>query len=229
MQDNLEPQATVVIPPRHAHTATVIFIHGLGHTNLTWRMVVAEALAPRIPNVKWILPQAHKRPVSLNQGQRRPSWFDVARLPPGSDEFDEHGLSESIVLIENLILSQVHSGINSRRIVLAGFSQGAALSMMVSLTTLHYLGGVVSLSGWIPPPVRHQMLHAAPNLPILWCHGTADEEIPLSYADDAVTFLRNSVGIPPSKLQFLVYEGLGHTIHDNELNDVAWWLQTILG
>lgn len=97
--------------------------------------------------------------MSLNQGHRRSSWFDIAQLPPGPNEFDEHGLSESVGLIENLILSQVHAGIDSQRIVLVGFSQGAALSMMVALTTLYFLGGVVSLSGWIPPPARHVSVH----------------------------------------------------------------------
>lgn len=95
------------------------------------------------------------RPVSIHQGHRRPSWFDVTRHPPNPNEFDEQAISESIGLIEDLILSQVHSGIDSRRIVLAGFSQGAALGMMVALSTLHYLGGVVSLSGWIPHRARH--------------------------------------------------------------------------
>ena len=73
------------------------------------------------------------------------------------------------------------------------------------------------------------MLHAAPNLPILWCHGTADKEIPFSYAEDAIAFLQNSIKISPPKLQFLVYEDLGHTINDNELNDIVSWLQSTLG
>jgi predicted esterase len=72
-------------------------------------------------------------------------------------------------------------------------------------------------------------MYAASHLPILWCHGTADDEIPISYANDAITFLQECVGIPSSKLQFCSYDGLGHTIHDNELNDIVSWLQTILG
>ncbi|GLB36527.1 putative phospholipase/Carboxylesterase [Lyophyllum shimeji] len=123
-------QGIVTVPARHTHTATVIFIHGLGQSNLTWRMVILEALAPKLPHVQWILPQAPKRHVSLNHGHDRPSWFDVARLPPGQNEFDEQAISESIGAIEELILSQVHAGIDSRRIVLVGFSQGAALSLM---------------------------------------------------------------------------------------------------
>lgn len=98
--------------------------------------------------------------MSYNQGERRPSWFNIRRLPPGPEEFDEAAISQSVAAIENIILGQVHAGIDSRRIILVGFSQGAALSMMVSLTTLHELGGVVSLSGWIPARVRGVSLEA---------------------------------------------------------------------
>lgn len=85
---------------------------------------------------------------------RRPSWFNIATLPPDDAEFDEAAITESIGVIENLILSQIHRGVDSHRIILIGFSQGAALSLMVALSTLHDLGGVVSLSGWIPPRAR---------------------------------------------------------------------------
>jgi lysophospholipase-2 len=71
-------------------------------------------------------------------------------------------------------------------------------------------------------------MHGASHLPVLWCHGTADKEIPISYANDAVAFLRDSVRIPPSRLQFRVYDDLDHTIHDDELNDITLWLQRIL-
>jgi len=54
----------------------------------------------------------------------------------------------------DIIDTQVHSGIDHSRIVLVGFSQGAALSLMVGLKALPELGGLVSLSGWIPPRVR---------------------------------------------------------------------------
>lgn len=76
------------------------------------------------------------------------------RMPPQTNEFDELGISESISVIENIIIEQVHTGIDSRKIVLAGFGQGAALSLMVGLTSLYELGGVVSLSGWIPHRMR---------------------------------------------------------------------------
>ncbi|KAF8230423.1 hypothetical protein L208DRAFT_1400657 [Tricholoma matsutake] len=81
----------------------------MGQSNAPWREVVANALAP-------------KRACS------------TLELCSGPDEFDEDAIRVSVATIENLIQSMVQSGIDSRRIVLIGFSQGAAMSMMVSLT-----------------------------------------------------------------------------------------------
>lgn len=52
--------------------------------------------------------------------------------------------------MEAWIQAEVHRGTDPRRIIIMGFSQGAALGLLVALTTLHELGGVVSLAGWIP-------------------------------------------------------------------------------
>ncbi|KAF8887798.1 Phospholipase/carboxylesterase/thioesterase [Infundibulicybe gibba] len=219
-------EAYQLIPASTQRTASVIFLHGLGQSNLTWRLMITEALAPRLPHIEWILPQAPNHPVSMNQGQPRPSWFDVARLPPGHNEYDEAGIAESISLVESIILTLVHSGLDSRRIILAGFSQGAALSMLVALDTLYDLGGIVSLSGWIPRRARNQVAHTAPNLPILWCHGTADTEIPLTYAEEAIDFLR-SRSSDPRKLKLITYDRLGHNINDRELEDLIVWLAQV--
>ena len=135
----------------------------------------------------------------------------------------------------------MHSGIDSRKIVLVGFSQGAALSLMVGVTTLHELGGVASLSGWIPYRIREvsqnskfshhkadmaskQIIHTGLYLPILWCHGTNDIEIPVSMGEDAISFLHNILDIPEECLTYKRYEGLTHMINDAELDDLAFWL-----
>ncbi|KAF7340064.1 Phospholipase carboxylesterase [Mycena venus] len=214
------PQQTVVIPASQEHTASVIFVHGLGQTTFTWRAMILEGLVPNLPHVEWVLPQATEKRVTYYRDVRRPSWFNIATLPPGDDEFDERAIAESIAVIESLILAQIHRGIDARRIILVGFSQGAALSLMVALSTLHDLGGVASLSGWIPQRARDHPL-TSPHVPILWCHGTADVEIPTSHAEDAVTYLRTHVR---DKVQYNTYPDLGHTINDDEVNDLLAWL-----
>lgn len=63
---------------------------------------------------------------------------------------DEEGMEESVSLIKNVILDEINSGIKSNRIILGGFSQGGAMSLLTSLTSDFDLAGIVCLSGWLP-------------------------------------------------------------------------------
>jgi len=237
---------TLIQAPTAPPTGTVIFLHGLGQSNVTWAHGAVKALAKELPHILWLLPQGRvslanrqyniidsssnspHNPVTLNEGERRPSWFDIAHLPPHDDEHDKAGIAVSVSIIEGLIRDQVDSGIDSRKVVLVEFSQGAALSLIVALTTQHKLGGVASLSGWIPIAVREQMVHAAQDLPILWCHGDTDNEIPLSLGEDAVRFIRSKLRIKEPRLHFNEYADLGHAVNDKELEDLVSWLRGVM-
>jgi predicted esterase len=66
------------------------------------------------------------------------------------------------------------------------------------------------------------------NIPVLWCHGTSDDEIPLSYGEEAFAYLRTNLGLPSQIWNFQSYDELGHAIRTDELEDVAEWLVKIL-
>lgn len=104
------------------------------------------------PNVKWILPHAPTIPVSLNHGMAMPSWFDIRHLDKldNSENDDEQGMLETLKSVDELIQAEVDSGIPENRIVLGGFSQGGAISVLNMLTTKRKLAGVVALSTWVP-------------------------------------------------------------------------------
>jgi lysophospholipase-2 len=71
-------------------------------------------------------------------------------------------VNESIQAIEGIIQKKVQQGTDPKRIVLIGFSQGAAVCLMVGLTTLHELAGIASLSGWIPHRIREvSVIHSS--------------------------------------------------------------------
>ncbi|TFK82451.1 Phospholipase/carboxylesterase [Polyporus arcularius HHB13444] len=212
----------IVIAPTEDHVATVVFAHGLGQTNSSW-LPVLRPVANRLPGVKWILPQAPNAPVTYSQGRIRPSWFNIDSLPPCNCH-DEAGVAASVARLENIVISEVRNGTPSTKIVLVGFSQGAALSLMTALTTLHELGGVASLSGWIPQQSRQAMHQIEPSLPVFWSHGTADEEVPLSYGEECTAFLRDSLQLPVDKVTFKTYEGLEHAVNEDVLSDLAAWL-----
>ncbi|KAF7437212.1 hypothetical protein PC9H_004048 [Pleurotus ostreatus] len=215
-----------VIEPQASHSSSIIFLHGLGHSNATWHAAMHKALASQLPHTMWIFPQAPTRYVSMYRSEH-PAWFDVHQLPPGNDEFDESAVEHSIALVERFILWQVHCGIDPKRIVLAGFSQGAATSMLAALTSLHDLAGVASLSGWLPTKAL-RMLHSAPTTPILWCHGGADKEIPLSMASDGLNALCTDFKMSSALVTFRVYDSLKHKLCDDELKDFGIWLNYIL-
>ena len=131
-------------PPQH--TATVIFLHGLGDSGHGW--------APQISNikpscVKLICPSASKMAVSLNSGVMMPAWFDLKSLNPQGPE-DEAGVKAAAAYVNSLIEAEMEAGIPSERIILGGFSQGGALGLYTALTSRHRLGGVIGLSCWIP-------------------------------------------------------------------------------
>jgi len=105
------------------------------------------------------------RKVTANMGMEMPSWyvfehsikttlhilgrFDIYSF--GFDvEEDSKGMLQTVQQLNALIESEVEIGLDPSRIILGGFSQGAAMSLLTGLTCKHKLGGVVVLSGWLP-------------------------------------------------------------------------------
>lgn len=52
--------------------------------------------------------------------------------------------------LNELITAEVDAGIPADRIIIGGFSQGGAMSLLTGLTTERKLGGVAVMSAWLP-------------------------------------------------------------------------------
>ena len=52
--------------------------------------------------------------------------------------------------LNEIISEEVDNGIPASRIVLGGFSQGGAMSLLTGLTSERKLAGLAVLSGWVP-------------------------------------------------------------------------------
>lgn len=89
----MPPYPAVRIPAKAAHTATVIFLHGLGDSGAGWMFLAEEARkAQRLNHVKFIFPEAPQQPVSLNFGMRMPSWYDIKELANVNAAQDQEGI-----------------------------------------------------------------------------------------------------------------------------------------
>ncbi|CAH1372645.1 acyl-protein thioesterase 1 [Tenebrio molitor] len=205
--------APIVIAATAKHTATLIFLHGLGDTGQGWASAMA-ALRPA--HVKVICPTAPTMPVTLNAGFRMPSWFDLRTLDASGPE-DEEGIKQATKQIHTMIDNEMKEGIPANRIIVGGFSQGGALAMYSALVFPQQLGGVISLSGWLP---LHKSFPGAmktvKDLHVLQCHGDCDPVVPYKWGQMTASVLKTLLKEP----EFKSYRGLMHTSSDEELRDV---------
>ncbi|RDB20092.1 Acyl-protein thioesterase 1 [Hypsizygus marmoreus] len=224
----------LTVPAISKHTATVIFVHGLGDTGHGWKPVADMFRAdPDLAHVKWVLPHSPIRSVKANMGMEMPSWFDIYSFGFDTDE-DELGMLQSARLINQLVTAEVDSGIDASRIVLGGFSQGAAMSLLTGLTGERKLAGIAVLSGWLPLRTKFKAM-ASPNsasIPVFWGHGSNDPLVKFQFCKDSSDFLTKQLGMPTSNsveeckgLTYNIYEGMGHTTNPKELDDLKTWIK----
>lgn len=77
-------KAITVPPPRAAHRATLILLHGLGDSGHGWSSLAAP-IQKAFPGTKCIFPHAPQQPVALNMGMVMPSWYNLYGLRPSGE------------------------------------------------------------------------------------------------------------------------------------------------
>ncbi|KAN0066495.1 hypothetical protein ACQY0O_000589 [Thecaphora frezii] len=220
-------------------TATLFILHGLGDTSAGWSDV-AQLLSqrPSLAHVRFVLPNAPIQPVTLNMGMPMPSWFDILSLDDISGQEDEAGLLKSADAIKKLIQAEEEgtaSGLDghkipSSRIVVGGFSQGGAISLLTGLTNPSPVAGVVALSTWLPlrakiASLRHQTSN---NLRIFQGHGDADPVVRYDYGVRTQEFLKKDLALPEANLTFKTYPRMPHSACPQEIKDIAEFLETTI-
>jgi predicted esterase len=199
------------------HKGTVIWMHGLGDSSEGWESDM-RYLQKSAPHIKFILPTAPSVPVSLSGGMRMPAWHDVKRLDKIMDE-DFEGLDRSISAIKNIIDDECKSGeISSDKVIVGGFSQGAAMSLMVGYTYPSKLGGVAVFSGYMPRYERFGQFLSEKNknTPAYIGHGTADNVVSIKAAEKIDEIL-TTYGIPH---EFKTFKGVQHAACEEEIDDL---------
>ncbi len=170
---------TIELQTQAEPRASLIVLHGLGASGDDF-VPVCQAMDLRsVGGLRVLLPQAPERPVSINGGYRMPAWYDIGLDASGQRVEDERGLRESQREIEALIAQEVERGIPASRIVLMGFSQGAAMTLMTGLRHAQRLAGLVALSGYLPlAGTTEAERHAAnADVPLFLAHGDSDEVV----------------------------------------------------
>lgn len=188
---------TIELNPGADPVATIIVLHGLGADGTDFLPFGDEIDLRAIGPVRWLLPRAPVRPVTINGGHRMRAWYDILG-PDLARREDEAGLRESFAQVHALIAREIARGVPARRIVLAGFSQGCAITLGAGLRCPQRLAGLAGMSGYLPLADRSAAERdpASQGLPVFLAHGRSDGVVPLARgaaARDALQQLGHAV------------------------------------
>ena len=219
---------TIILSPRDESTqsATIIICHGLGDTADGW-IETAEHMASTLPYVKFILPTAPPRKVTMNMGMAMPAWYDITGLDKRSNERCD-GIDASRARLVKLIDDEMLvTGLPRGRIVLAGFSQGGALSLYTGMQLSGApLAGVVLMSGYLPHSSGFTITPGLESTPIFHGHGESDPLIKVEYARESREMVTNGKGATDYRL--VTYPNLAHSIAPKEISDLLSFIQKVL-
>jgi predicted esterase len=123
-----------------------------------------------------------------------PGWYDIKHFGNLNGEQDETGILKSREYFHGLIKQEIDGGIPSERIVIGGFSQGGAMSLITGITSPTKLGGIFGLSCYLllHNKVRDLVPADNPNkdTPIFMGHGTNDPLILPRWGEMTANFLK---------------------------------------
>ncbi len=213
------------IEPRGEAHCAVIWLHGLGADGHDFEPLLREwGLADSL-GVRFVLPHAPQRPVTLNGGMVMRAWYDIYDLSFDQQE-DRQGLEEARGHLLSLVEREKARGIAAERILLAGFSQGGAVALYTALRETQSLAGVLALSCYLPLAGRlAEEKRADPErLVIRMDHGDQDPVVPIAAARRSVEVLEAQ----GYRVDFHTWP-MPHSLCPPQIDSLRAWLVDRLG
>jgi len=200
----------------------VIWLHGLGADGYDFQDIV-DMLGLTDKGIRFVLPHAPMRAVTINGGMSMRAWYDV-RTADFINEEDREGFAESEARVRGLICDQVQQGIPHGKIVLAGFSQGAAVALYTSMRLQEQVAGVIALSGYLPfaATTDQESQPANRGIPLFMAHGTQDSVVPFAMGEASHDICRQYF-----QVQWHSYP-IPHSVCLEEIQAIGGWLQQVL-
>jgi len=204
---------------------SIIVLHGLGADGHDFVPICDELDLSALGGVRFVFPHAPVMPVTLNGGYEMRAWYDIIPTNNGGRVEDEAGLRQSQRAIEALIAREVSRGVPASRIVLMGFSQGCAMTLMAGLRHPEALAALVCLSGYLPLPDTTAAERSSANqrTPIFLAHGTRDDVVVPARGLAA----RDQLQALGYNVQWHDYP-MPHSVSPQEIADINAWLLQVL-
>jgi phospholipase/carboxylesterase len=211
----------VEIDPPGKPEGVVVWLHGLGADGHDFEPVVPILGLPR---ARFVFPHAPRAPVTINGGMVMPTWYDILAI--GGGGANEADVRRSAKQLQALLEREEQRGVPADRIILAGFSQGAAMALHVGTRYPRALRGIVALSGYevLPHTREREETPANRTTPMLFCHGTADPLVPIA----AGRLAYEAHAHPERPAEWHEFP-MAHEVSPSELTVIRQWLGARFG
>ncbi|MEC9329229.1 MAG: alpha/beta fold hydrolase [Pseudomonadota bacterium] len=203
---------------------TMIWLHGLGADHRDFEQLPDLLRLPADVPIRFLLPDAPLRPITINGGMVMRGWYDVTGLDINREARPE-GLDESADIVRTLLSRELERGMPPERILLGGFSQGGAVALYLGLRYSRALAGVIGLSTYLPvagllATEAHQVNR---DTPIFLAHGLHDPVLALHLAERSRELLTEQ----GFDVTWRTYP-MPHSLSEAELMDLSDWLDVLI-
>ena len=199
---------------------SIIWLHGLGADSRDFEQLPQMLNLPRQLPIRFILPDAPHRPITLNGGMVMRGWYDLTGMEIVKQE-DASGLDESAGIVASLVARECARGVPRSHVVVGGFSQGGAVALHYGLRCEEALAGIVGLSTYLPLSGQlAQRIH--PNTlstPIFLAHGLFDPVLALPLGEASRQILEDN----GCDVTWHTYP-IPHSVAPEEMTDLSAWL-----
>jgi predicted esterase len=200
--------------PLDVAQAVVILIHGRG-ANAQSILQLAPNLLEGLDegtNVAFLAPQATGN-----------TWYPHRFIAPL--EQNEPYLGSALGLIDSIVDTVAARGLEPKALMVAGFSQGACLSLEYAARGSRPIGAVAGLSGALigPPGEPRQPLADVEGMRVFLGSGTVDDHV-------SPELVRASAGLfeaAGANVDLRIYDGMTHTINQDEVDALREIVRTL--
>lgn len=201
--------ATAGINPADAAGA-MILIHGRGATA---ESILTLAHEFDTDQLHYSAPQAHQN-----------TWYPYSFLAP--TERNEPGLSSGLQAIYDILTGLEIKGIPKKRMIIAGFSQGACLATEFVARHPARYGGLIALSGGLigDSVTAEHYTGSLKGTPYFVGCSDIDPHIPVERVHESAEILESLDADVTKK----IYPGMGHTVNEDEILQINKLIQKVL-
>ena len=162
--------------------------------------------------------------MTINGGMVMPAWYDIVAI--GGNGAKDEDVRRSAKQLRALLEREEQNGVPADRIILAGFSQGAAMALHVGTRYPRALRGIMVLSGYevLSPTREREETPANRTTPMLFCHGTADPLVPIA----AGRLAYQAHAHPERPAEWHEFP-MAHEVSPSELTVIRQWLGARFG